>query len=511
MFFTYLRRELAGRRRQTAIVAIGMALAIALVMIVNAVSTGVQQAQAQVLQSVYGVGTDLTVSATPSAPGEGGAQRFEFGAADGQSADGSTSISQSRLTSGMGSQTFEDTALETVQGIDGVADASAALSLENVTFSGELPDFSQQGAQSDGTDQLAPGDGTTGGAQQPPQGGFDGAGGSAFDIDRVTVLGIDPAGAAVGPLSAVELGEGRGLEASDAGQAVAVLDASYATTAGLAVGDAIDLGGTSFEIVGLVASTTADATTASNAYIPLDLAQELAGQDGMISDLYVRAASSDRIDAVQSEIEDALPDATVSTQADLASQVSGSLATASSLIQNLGLWISLAVLVAAFLIAILFTIQGVTRRTREFGTLKAIGWRNRRIVGQVAGESLVQGLIGGAAGLVLGLAGIQVVNLLGLTLGGSAGGAAFGGPGAGGGGLAQSGADASAGAMPAGGPFGAAAAAPTTTEVVLNAPVTVGVVAVAIGLAVLGGLLAGSIGGWRASRLRPAEALRSVA
>jgi ABC-type antimicrobial peptide transport system permease subunit len=64
--------------------------------------------------------------------------------------------------------------------------------------------------------------------------------------------------------------------------------------------------------------------------------------------------------------------------------------------------------------------------------------------------------------------------------------------------------------MPVGGPFGAAAAQ-TTTEVVLNAPVTIGVVALAIGLAVLGGLLAGSIGGWRASRLRPAEALRSVA
>ena len=65
-------------------------------------------------------------------------------------------------------------------------------------------------------------------------------------------------------------------------------------------------------------------------------------------------------------------------------------------------------LAAAFLIAILFTIQGVTRRTREFGTLKAIGWSNRRVVGQVAGESLVQGLIGGAAGLALGLVGIWV-------------------------------------------------------------------------------------------------------
>jgi len=32
----------------------------------------------------------------------------------------------------------------------------------------------------------------------------------------------------------------------------------------------------------------------------------------------------------------------------------------------------------------------------------------------------------------------------------------------------------------------------------------------AIALAVLGGLLAGSLGGWRAARLRPAEALRRV-
>ena len=44
-----------------------------------------------------------------------------------------------------------------------------------------------------------------------------------------------------------------------------------------------------------------------------------------------------------------------------------------------------------------------------------------------------------------------------------------------------------------------------------HAPVTVEVILLAIGLAVLGGLLAGALGGWRASRLRPAEALRSVA
>ncbi len=328
-------------------------------------------------------------------------------------------------------------------------------------------------------------------------------------MNSFTVLGIDPGAEAVGPLSAVALDDGRGLEASDAGQAVAMLDASYATTEELAVGGTINVGGTDFEIVGTVTSTSADAATAANVYIPLDLAQELSGETGMVSDIYVQATSSDQIDAVQADLEEALPDAAVSTQADLAASVSGSLQTASSLISNLGLWLSVAVLVAAFLIAILFTVQGVTRRTREFGTLKAIGWSNNRIVGQVAGESLVQGLIGGAAGLALGLAGIWVLNLMAPTLGASAsaGPTLMAGPGGGG---AEGGGGGSEGG---GGGFAARAAdtAGATTEVVLNAPITVSVIAIAIGLAVLGGLIAGAVGGWRAARLRPAEALRSVA
>ena len=50
-----------------------------------------------------------------------------------------------------------------------------------------------------------------------------------------------------------------------------------------------------------------------------------------------------------------------------------------------------------------------------------------------------------------------------------------------------------------------------TTEIVLNAPITPWIVAGAIGLAILGGLVAGSFGGWRAARLSPVEALRAVA
>lgn len=518
MFGTYLRRELVGRRKQTVIIAIGMALAIALVIIVNSVAAGVKSAQASVLESVYGVGTDITVSEPAEAPtpGEGGpGQNFAFGSGDGTTTDGTTTVNQATLSAGRGTATFDAAALETITGVDNVAAAAGTLSLSNTTFTGELPDFSQNQSSGDGSAAGGSGaDAAAGGT--PPQGGPDGAGGSSFGVDSFTVLGLDPAGDAVGPLSAVTLDDGRTLTADDAGTDVAVLDASYATEASIATGDTIDIGGTTFTVVGTVAASGADATTASNVYIPLDVAQTLSGLEGQISSVSVQAASSTDISQVKSDIEAALPDATVSTQEDLASTVSGSLASASTLVSNLGTWLSLIVLAAAFLIAILFTISGVTRRTREFGTLKAIGWSNKRIVGQVAGESVVQSLIGGVVGVAVGLVGILVVNLVAPTLSAAAtttsAGGGFGGPGAG---AASGGTDAAAGAADgaqamAGG-FGGGQAAAATTDIVLQAPITVWIIVIAVGIAILGGLLAGAIGGWRASRLRPAEALRSVA
>lgn len=500
MFATYLIRELTNRRKQTIIIALGMALAIALVIVVNAVSAGVKDAQASVLESVYGVGTDVTVTGTAEVPteeelaeGGGGGPRFDFGADDGQTTDGTTSLSQSRLMADFRTPTLAASTLDSVLAVENVSAATATLSLTNTTFNGELPDFSQMGQ---------PGEGGA-----PPVGGPDGAGGSSFDVDSFTVEGIAVDGAAVGPLTAVTLSDGRTFTADDSGENVVIVDETYATSSGLAVGDSMDIGGEQFEVVGVVASTSSEASTASNTYIPLDTAQTLAGLEDEVSSIYVQATSADAITQVQADLEETLPDATVSTQADLASSVSGSLSTASSLVSSLGTWLSIIVLAAAFLIAILFTISGVTRRTREFGTLKAIGWSNRRIVGQVAGESLVQGLIGGVIGVAVGLLGILVVNLIGPTLSGSAtASTGFGGPGGGGG--FPGGGGIPGGGAPAG--FGEQAAT-ATTEVVLQAPVTFTIILIAVGLAVLGGFLAGAIGGWRASRLRPAEALRSVA
>lgn len=47
-------------------------------------------------------------------------------------------------------------------------------------------------------------------------------------------------------------------------------------------------------------------------------------------------------------------------------------------------------------------------------------------------------------------------------------------------------------------------------DIALTAPVSLSIILIAVGLAVAGGLIAGAFGGWRASRLRPADALRRV-
>jgi ABC-type antimicrobial peptide transport system permease subunit len=60
------------------------------------------------------------------------------------------------------------------------------------------------------------------------------------------------------------------------------------------------------------------------------------------------------------------------------------------------------------------------------------------------------------------------------------------------------------------GPFGQGSVASGSTTVDLSAPVSVSLLALALALALLGGLAAGAVGGLRAARLRPADALRHI-
>ncbi|MEU4266679.1 ABC transporter permease [Streptomyces sp. NPDC026092] len=489
MFFTYLRRELRRRRKAALVVASGLALGIALVIVVNSVAAGMKQAQTQVLESLYGLGTDLTVTKAreePQAGQQAQRPRFEFDANE----DGEEQSSDRLMVQGF--QTLAASTVTTVAKQDGVAQAVGGLSLTNLKIDGEFKrgEFKQaQPAQPGGPG--GSGNGSGGGGRVE-------GGGAAFDVNSFTLYGTDVTTPDLGPLTTSTITAGRTFKTTETDAKSVVVDSAYAKQEGLAVGETLTVKAVKFEVIGI--ATADSGQSAAQVYLPLKQAQTLSDSKDKITTVYVKATDSTRIDAVKSAIQKNVAGTTVTTSADLAETVSGSLDTAANLATNVGKWLSYAVLVAAVLVAGLLTSSAVSRRVREFGTLKALGWKSGRVTRQVMGEALVNGLIGGALGIAVGLAGAYLVTAVSPTLTAELGSGALtsGGPG---------------GGRVLGGPgMGAASqgAAGNTLDIALTAPVSVTTVGLAVLLALGGGLVAGGFGAWRASRLRPADALRRV-
>jgi ABC-type lipoprotein release transport system permease subunit len=155
---------------------------------------------------------------------------------------------------------------------------------------------------------------------------------------------------------------------------------------------------------------------ASNAYVELGRLQQLSGREGRVNGVQVRADSADDVTAVADQVNSQLPGAEVVTASDLADRVGGSLNDANNLSSKLGAALAIVALLAAFLIATLLTLSSVQKRIRELGTLKALGWRQRLVVRQVTGESLVQGALGGLIGGAIGIAAATLIDAIGPTL-----------------------------------------------------------------------------------------------
>ncbi len=477
-FITYLRRELRRRMRQAVLIALGLALGIGLVVTVTAASAGVRKAQSDVLRSLYGVGTDVTVTGPAPKPVKPGSTPPK----DGQTlriGPGGAEFCQNGKCHNPAGQTIDhlDSAayrpvkqseVAAVARLNGVKAAAGGLVLTDNSIT--IPKkFGQPGSP------------------LPTPNSF-------------TVDGVDTARLGLGPLSTGRITSGRPLRSSDATAGVAVVDSGYATAHKLKTGSTVHIVRHSFRVVGIVAQ--AQGSSPPDVYIPLARAQALGSNAGKslkhdVNTIYVTAASAAVIPAVQAEIKNLLPGDTVTTAASLASQVTGSLASTAKLANDLGRWLSVVVLIAAFAVASLLTMAAVARRVRDFGTLKALGWRSGRIISQVLGESLVIGLAGGAAGIGLGFAGARIITAAAPKLSASVPGST------------------SPNLVTLGnGATGARSLAPVATQTVavpMSASVTVAAIVAAVLLAIGGGLLAGSFGSWRIARLRPADALARVA
>ncbi|MFJ9116073.1 ABC transporter permease [Streptomyces sp. NPDC102394] len=489
MFGIYLKRELGRRKKAALVIALGLALGIALVITVDSVSAGMTQAQDKVLKSLYGLGTDMTVTKARSAPEAGSSQgpNFKFDA----KSSGSNKQSSDRVMT-QGGQALSSSLVGKVGAQKGVASAVGALTLNVTKVDGSFTQGkakSSTSSSSGSQQQGGPGGGTSSGGGQPQVQG----GGADFSVNSYSVAGIDVTNQDLGPLATSKITSGTTFTSAQTNAKVAVVGKSFTKTKKYKVGSTFTISGTKFTVIGIATPDSGDSTT--DVFVPLKQAQTLGDAKNKVTTIYVKATDSQQIAAVKKAIQSHISGTTVTTSADLASTVSGSLSTASDLATSVGKWLSVAVLAAAFLVAALLTSAAVSRRVREFGTLKALGWPSRKVTRQVVGESMVNGLIGGGLGIALGLAAAYTVTAISPKLTAQLGSGSGGGMGGAGGG-------------PGGGPGQQSAS--SSMEIALSAPVSLTTIALAVGLAVTGGLIAGAMGGWRASRMRPADALRSV-
>lgn len=260
-----------------------------------------------------------------------------------------------------------------VAGQDGVAQAVGGLSLQVMKVNGQFRRGEFKRAEGGGTGAAKPGAGGGAGGGGTGAGGTGKVegGGADFDVNSFSVYGADVTRPELGPLTTSKITAGRTFEAAETDTAVAVVDSAYATKNKLAVDSEITIKNAKFKVVGIATADSGDA--AANVYVPLKQAQTLAETPDKITTVYVQAKDSQAITSVKQAIQKNVPDTTVTTSADLADTVSGSLSTAASLASTVGKWLSYAVLLAAFLVAGLLTSSAVSRRVREFGTLKALG------------------------------------------------------------------------------------------------------------------------------------------
>jgi putative ABC transport system permease protein len=420
-FAVFLYRELRRRRRQALLIALGLSLGIGLVMTVSAASAGVNDAQAALLRSLYGIGADLTV--TEPARHSGALQ--DPGA----------------LLSG-GLSPLPSASAASVSRLPHVASAAGGLQLTELKHS------------------------------------------ASGLWTNITVDGTDVARPRLGPLAAATLASGREFAPADGALDVAVVDANYATAAKVSVGSTVTLAGARFTVIGIVRQSQGPGS--ADVYIPLRPAQRLARSpsgerlSGQVNVIYVAAGAAAHVADVQREISRLMPSATVTSSSDLAKTITGSLRSAASLISDLGRWVAVAALIAAFAVTSLLTMAAVTRRVSELGTLKALGWSTGRIVAQIIGESAAIGIIGAATGVGAGFAGTVLINALAPRLSATV-------------------------------PQDNGSGQTTTAAVRLAAHLSPAVIVTAVLLAIGGALLAGSLGAWRAARLAPADAFTKIA
>jgi len=213
------------------------------------------------------------------------------------------------------------------------------------------------------------------------------------------VVGL-PAEASMGGPWDVAEGSGR------PGPGEIIIDRAFARTAGVSIGDSIEVLGGEARIAGVSRGTAS--LVNSVAFVPFDDFRSIRGGPPLVSFVLVRVTPGASPERVADDIERAVPGVTAQSRAAFVAEerriVSDMSADVISIMNVIGFVVALTVVALTVYVA---TLAG----RREYGVLKALGARNRLLYRVVLLQAALSVAVGFAVGLSFtGLTGLAIAQ-----------------------------------------------------------------------------------------------------
>lgn len=184
----------------------------------------------------------------------------------------------------------------------------------------------------------------------------------------------------------------------DATGNVAILGKQAADYYKAALGQDVIINGQSLRVIGVLERSSMDSVNIS-AIVPLPTAQRLFGKEGMVSAVLLAAEDVNRVAQTTATLRQDYPVMVVTTQEDM-------LAEAKKVLQMPMFYMS-TMSVTAFIVAVAVImstmVMAVMERTREIGTLRAIGASRQIVLVGILAEITILILIGGIPGALLSM------------------------------------------------------------------------------------------------------------
>jgi putative ABC transport system permease protein len=211
-----------------------------------------------------------------------------------------------------------------------------------------------------------------------------------------TIMGVDLTQPSLGPVKVKDwLKEGRFPQK----EGEVVVEKHYAKFQHKKIGDAVEINGRPFSVVGLLEIKEGSQIASANIYLPLSDAQTLVGGDSKgVNIVYLRLKSPSLLSQVKTSIAGKLNGVSV-TSSDSSLELMGGVSRISD---QFSFIVSLIALGGAIFLIVKAMLSNLVERSREIGILKAVGWTERDVQKQLMGEVFLQSLLGGVLGIAMG-------------------------------------------------------------------------------------------------------------